>query len=174
MLRHIKCINFRQFLMVSRSCDVDKSPIMSREDHMLPFYAIKEDIWSSFSRKITRDGHLILLDDSHWTEYKRMCYEKHQCHSQRKMKNVMDKKQFDTGYSDSRENRVLLFPVKNLSVSVLFFLQKNCFLLKNRFDQLKYCRVPEGRGLHQSPPDLYGQRQDTVPKQTFIPFTLTG
>ncbi len=27
-----------------------------------------------------------------------------------------------------------------------------------------YCRVPEGRGLHQSPPDLYGQRQDTVPK----------
>ena len=28
----------------------------------------------------------------------------------------------------------------------------------------RYCRVPEGRGLHQSPPDLYGQRQDTVPK----------
>ncbi len=28
----------------------------------------------------------------------------------------------------------------------------------------QYCRVPEGRGLHQSPPDLYGQRQDTVPK----------
>ncbi len=27
-----------------------------------------------------------------------------------------------------------------------------------------YCRVPEGRGLHQSPPDLYVQRQDTVPK----------
>ncbi len=27
-----------------------------------------------------------------------------------------------------------------------------------------YCRVPDGRGLHRSPPDLYGQRQDTVPK----------